>query len=192
MKNAIISCCLIFTMSCKKQNIKAVNLTAVNNVTTQYTTTQTSLNYFDSQKRKNLEPYKLKLSSKKLQNNEYDLSISMELFNAAHFISPNAKRDFKGKFKVVFNATDKFNLLGKLIETPLSVEEYDEHPFTNGTVNWVRENTTYRQKIKLNSTKDFQVKGYIQFTIEPRCTLEKTPFIIKQINGKMKIELLGC
>lgn len=192
MKNVIICYCLIFTISCKKQNIKDTNLTAVNNIASQYTTTQTSLNYFDSKKRKNTEPYKLKLASKKLQNNEYDLSISMELFNNAHFISPNAKRKFKGKFKVVFNTTDKFSLLDKLIETPLSVEEYDEHPFTNGTVNWVRKNTSYRQKIKLNSTKNFQVKGYIQFTIEPRCTLEKIPFIIKHENSEMRIELFGC
>ncbi|WNW02976.1 hypothetical protein RRF68_06145 [Tenacibaculum sp. HL-MS23] len=192
MKNTIICCCLILTISCKKQSVNPVNLIVANNVATQYTTTQTPLNYFDSQKRKNSEPYKLKLASKKLQNNEYDLSISMELFDNAHFISPNAKREFKGKFKVVFNTTDKFSLLGKLIEKPLSVEEYDEHPFTNGTVNWVRKNTTYRQKIKLNSTKNFQIKGYIQFTIEPRCTLEKISFIIKQVNGKMSVELFGC
>ncbi len=192
MKNAIICFCLIFTISCKKQNVKPVNLIAANNVATQYTNTQTSLNYFDSKKSKNSEPYKLKLASKKIKNNEYDVSILMELFNDAHFISPNAKREFKGKFKVVFEDTDKFNLLGKLIETPLSVEEHDPHPFTNGTVNWVRKNTTYRQKIKLNSTKDFETKGYIQFTIEPKCTLEKIPFIIKHSNGKMRVELFMC
>ena len=172
--------------------MKPVNLIAANNVATQYTNTQTSLNYFDSKKSKNSEPYKLKLASKKIKNNEYDVSILMELFNDAHFISPNAKREFKGKFKVVFEDTDKFNLLGKLIETPLSVEEHDPHPFTNGTVNWVRKNTTYRQKIKLNSTKDFETKGYIQFTIEPKCTLEKIPFIIKHSNGKMRVELFMC
>ena len=61
MKNAIICFCLIFTISCKKQNVKPVNLIAANNVASQYTTTQTSLNYFDSQKNKNSEPYKLKL-----------------------------------------------------------------------------------------------------------------------------------
>ncbi|MCT4699017.1 hypothetical protein [Tenacibaculum haliotis] len=192
MKNVIICYCLIFTISCKKQNIKDTNLTAVNNIASQYTTTQTSLNYFDSLKRKNTEPYKLKLASKKLQNNEYDLSISMELFNNAHFISPNAKRKFKGKFKVVFDTTDKFSLLDKLIEIPLSTEEYDEHPFVNGTVNWVRENTVYHQKIKRTNNESFQVKGYIQFTIEPKCTLEKIPFIIKYENSKMRIELFGC
>ncbi len=66
------------------------------------------------------------------------------------------------------------------------------HPFTNGTVNWVRVNTNYKQQLEVATQVDFQVFGYIQFTIEPRCSLEKIPFIIKKENGKLKFELDNC
>ncbi len=138
------------------------------------------------------EPYVLNFKIEKLEQENYELVIEMNLKNGSYYVSPNAKRDFKGKFSLVFDENDKLKLSSKLKETPLSVEEYDPHPFVNGTVNWVRENTSYHQKLKPNTNEDFNVKGHIQFTIEPRCTLEKIPFIIKYHNGEMKIELFGC
>ena len=40
--------------------------------------------------------------------------------------------------------------------------------------------------------EDFDVRGTIQFTIEPRCTLEKIPVIIKRQEGTVKFEVFGC
>ncbi len=190
MKNVLLILCLLFIISCKKEIPNPEILIA--DTETPYKNTQSLLNYFDNQKINSSEPYKLKLGLHKFKKNTYDLSISMELNNGAHFVSPNAKRDFKGKFMISIDETTNFNQIGKLIETPISVEEYDDHPFVNGTVNWVRKNTVYHQKLKRTNKEDFQVKGYIQFTIEPRCTLEKIPFIIKYVNGKMRIELFMC
>lgn len=82
--------------------------------------------------------------------------------------------------------------MGGLIETPPSVEEYDPHPFVNGYVNWVRENTSYQQQIKRLSDGTFVVKGFVQFTIEPRCTLEKIPFFIKYNQSDMRVEVARC
>ena len=186
MKNTLLYFCLIFIIGCKKeiQKPKTARNSAQN--------CQIPLNYFDSVNINSSEPYKLKLNLKSQKSNSYDLSIAMELNNGAHFVSPNAKRDFKGKFKIYFDETTHLKQVGKLIEIPLSVEEYDEHPFVNGTVNWVRENTVYHQKIKRLKNEDFKVDGYIQFTIEPRCTLEKIPFTLKQVNGKMTINSPNC
>ena len=138
------------------------------------------------------EPYELGFTMNKLENNFYDFEVSMVLHNGAHYISPNAVREFKGKFTIKMDDTDKLETIDGLIETPRSVEEIDPHPFTNGTVNWVRENTTYHQKLKPTVDSNFEVKGFIQFTIEPRCTLEKVPFIIKYVGGDMRVELFGC
>lgn len=186
MKNTLLYFCLIFIVSCEKEAPRT--LIASNSVQNY----QNPLNYFDTVKTNSTKPYSLKINLEKQQNDIYSLSISMELDNGAYFVSPNAKRDFKGKFTVYINETTYFNKIGKLIEIPLSEEEYDKHPFVNGTVNWVRENTVYHQKIRRTNTKAFQVKGYIQFTIEPQCTLEKIPFILKQENGKMAIDLINC
>lgn len=136
--------------------------------------------------------YAVKFSSTAQSDELHNLIIDIHLKNGGHFVSPNATRDFKGKFTMIFENTNAFELVGKLNETPLTVEELDLHPFVNGPVNWVRENTTYTQKIKLNTTNTFEAKGHIQFTIEPACTLEKIPFIIKQTDGTLKFEFFGC
>ena len=140
----------------------------------------------------NLEPYVIKFDMKPLQTGVYDLVIDMQLHNDAYFVSPNAKRDFSGKFTVHINDAVQLKILSGLIETPRSVEEYDEHPFVNGFVNWVRVDTKYNQQIQRTTDDDFQVMGYVQFTIEPRCSLEKIPFIIKYKEGKMVAELFQC
>ena len=137
-------------------------------------------------------PYEIKLEINQLQNEVYDFAISMLLNDGSFYVSPNAKRDFKGKFTIIMNDSSTLLPISKLKETPLSIEEFDPHPFVNGKVNWVRENTTYNQKLQRTSEKDFMVFGMIQFTIEPRCTLEKIPFSIKYSDGEMKVQIDGC
>ena len=138
------------------------------------------------------DPYELKLDIHQLKNFTYDLEIMMLLNHDSYFISPNAKREFKGKFTFFVDANNSFTLKNKLIETPLSKEEYDSHPFVNGLVNWVRVNTSYKQKLLITTSEDFEVRGFIQFTIEPRCTLEKIPVIITYKNGVVKFEINNC
>ena len=66
------------------------------------------------------------------------------------------------------------------------------YPFVGGTVNWVRVNTTYRQKIKVKTQEDFDYVGIVQFTIEPRCTMEKVEYIIKSRSGNLYFERFLC
>lgn len=139
-----------------------------------------------------IEPYELKVQMNKVENDIYDLTVLINLNNDAHFVSPNSKRDFKGKFTLVIDENKTIALMSDLIESPLSVEEIDPHPFVNGTINWVRTNTNYRQQLKRKVTTDFIVKGLIQFTIEPRCTLEKIPIIITYKSGKMTVQIDNC
>jgi len=134
-----------------------------------------------------IEPYEIDIQINEVGKNEYQLVIKMELQNGAHFVSPNAKRDFTGKFFMDLGSYEHLAFDGILLETPRSVEEIDPHPFVGGPVNWVRENTTYTQTLKLLSKDDFEVFGRIRFTIEPRCTLEEIPFAISYKNGVAKI-----
>jgi len=138
------------------------------------------------------EPYELKMNMNELGDGVYELELNMLLYNGSHFVSPNAKRDFTGKFTVHLDDNEELVSISDLVETPRSVEEVDLHPFVNGTINWVREDTKYQLKLKRKSEDSFHVKGFIQFTIEPRCTLEKIPIIIKYAAGKMHVELFGC
>lgn len=138
------------------------------------------------------ELYTIILRVDKQNNETYQMDIQMHLKKGSYFVSPNSKRNFSGRFTLEIPQNDKLQPNGAIIETPLSVEEFDSHPFVNGPVNWVRETTNYKQSFDLLSKKDFEVNGYIQFTIEPRCTLEKVPFVISYINGELSIRMNGC
>ena len=140
----------------------------------------------------NDELYDLQIKIETSKNNVHNLVVAIKLHNDSHFISPNAKRDFKGKFYMDFGSYDNLAFDGNIIETPRSVEEFDEHPFTNGLVNWVRVNTIYKQQLNLLSQDDFEVFGRIRFTIEPRCSLEEISFAISFKNGVMKIFSPKC
>ena len=134
------------------------------------------------------EPYDLKIEIEKMENNDYILETSMVLDNGSAFVSPNSKGDFKGKFSIAIKKNDKLILDDNLIETPLSVEEYNSHPFVGGYANWVKVSTTYRQQLHLISQEDFEVSGFVRFVIEPRCTREQIGFTILHHSGEMKVQ----
>ena len=138
------------------------------------------------------EPYNIMIDIETTEKNTTYLVVSMELNNGSHFVSPNAKRHFKGKFYMDLGSYADIDFEGDIIETPLSVEEVDAHPFVNGTINWVRENTTYKQALNIKSKDDFEVFGRIRFTIEPQCTLEEIPFAITYKEGVYKITSPKC
>ena len=128
-----------------------------------------------------------------LGDDTYEFIIHMDLHNGGFYVSPNAKRDFSGKFTLDFANFEHFEPISALDERPLSKEIYDPHPFVDGYVNWVNKDTKYHLKLKRTSDEEFHVGGYIQFTIEPKCTLEKIPIMIKYLEGTMHAEIVtGC
>ncbi len=147
-----------------------------------------SYNYKVSNQPKNSKnPYSILFSLEKTTSNSYTIVTDIHLRRGAHFVSPNSKRDFKGKFKILIPKNNNVVVDHNLIENPRSTEENDPHPFVAGLVNWVRVNTTYKQKLTVTNPNDFTISGAIEFVIEPNCTLEKVPFTIKQYNGELII-----
>lgn len=138
------------------------------------------------------KPYAIDFSLAQQSVTGYTLHVSVSLKDGAHYISPNSRGTYKGKFQLFIAGKQHLAVDRFLIEQPASKEIYDSHPFVNGYVNWVAVDTQYSQQLNVLSTADFNVFGYVQFTIEPRCTLEKIPFIIKQRNGKLVVELDVC
>ena len=125
-------------------------------------------------------------------DNKPSLVISVKLHNDSYFVSPNANRDFKGKFYMNLGSYTHLGFEGDIIEIPRSVEEFDSHPYVNGFVNWVKVNTTYKQPLHIKLQEDFVAYGRVRFTIEPRCTLEEIPFIISYKNGVMTLIESKC
>ena len=139
-------------------------------------------------------PYNMKLRVEQLEDETYQLAIDMILENGAHYISPHSPGNYTGKFLLDIDPGKHIQLDKELTENPRSKEEFDSHPFVNGRVNWVRTNTTYTKKFKINNTENFKVPGLIKFTIEPRCTLEQIPFTLFHKDGKLQVivEAGGC
>ena len=129
--------------------------------------------------------YDLKITIEKTKKETYNLIVLVNLKKESYYVSPNTKRDFKGKFKMNLGSYKDLSFAGKILETPLSKEIIDTHPFINGSVNWVRVKTTYKQALNLKNKNDFEVFGKIKFIIEPQCSLEEIPFTIQYKNGKM-------
>jgi hypothetical protein len=123
----------------------------------------------------------------KQSNDEHVLSIQMNLKKNGYFVSPTESGAFTGKFTIVLTEPQHVQTNGAIMETPLS--KVDEN---HGFVKWVRQNTHYKQSLKVLTKENFEVYGYIQFTIEPRCSLEKIPFILSYVDGKLSVRMDGC
>lgn len=189
MKNVILFFCLFIAISCKIDPSK--NKPNTENVSAQIPESElNSLPIYGPHLPS--EPYELILDVHKLSNGIYDLEIQMLLYNNAYYASPNAKGDLSGKFAFFVKNNDSFILKNNLIETPLSNKKYDSSTNDKGLTSWIGVDTSYKQKLEITTTEDFEINGFIQFTIEPRCTLEKIPVIIKCKNGVVKFEINNC
>ena len=196
MKNILFIFTLSLIFSCKKSIKNENKQLALNTNPTKTINCNiealTNYNPFLSPKNSK-DPYTINFNLVSKKEKLHHLTFLIQLHNGSFFVSPNSKRDFKGKLKLfLINADNKIKAVGNLIEFPLSKEVLDEHPFVNGTVNWIKKDTQYTQKIKSLTTEDFSITGYIQFTIEPKCTLEKIPFILVQKNKKLTLQLDNC
>ncbi len=190
--NRLLVCMLVIaSVGCQQNKQQPLRMLAVNEAIVPEHLRTPVVNYVPINDSKD-EPYKLHLKIDALENNLYDLVVRVNLKKGCYYVSPNSKRDFTGVFKLILKESDQLQKTAQLTETPRSVEEYDPHPYVDGYVNWVRQTTTYNQQLKLKGEDNFKVSGMIQFTIEPRCSLEQIPFIISYENGKMTVEIDHC
>lgn len=188
MNRIVFSCFLLLSFSCSTKSqepAKEIASTEVNLPMNPFETISYKEPYNPH------SPYHLNLNIEKTETDAKQLTLFITLKEDAHFVSPHASKDFKGKFSMTLKENDMLVMTDEIIEIPRSVEEIDTHPFVNGTVNWVRENTLYKQPIKVMTNDDFEITGFIRFTIEPRCSYEEIPFVVSQASGVLTVKLAG-
>lgn len=187
-----IICSLIFLSTACSQT-KTIDNVSTQDVALKTETETTTIPKFNGNPLFISDPYDLELSIEKTENNTYQLVTNIILKNDSYFVSPHSKVAYKGRFSSKLQQNKNLDMIDTIIETPRSVEEIDPHPFVNGPVNWVRQNTIYKQPLEINSETDFEVSGLIQFTIEPRCSMEKIGYTISYKSGEMTVKVLqGC
>lgn len=140
----------------------------------------------------NSEPYTIQFEIIESSNGQAVLVIDLKLAEGSHYVSPYSSDRFSGRFGVDFAKDAELALDGSFTETPRSFEMYDPHPFVKAMVNWVRVDTRYEYPLKINANGDFETVGMVRFTIEPRCTFEQIPFVIKRKAGKLTIDRNAC
>ncbi|WP_442266531.1 hypothetical protein ACSIGC_02125 [Tenacibaculum sp. ZS6-P6] len=193
VKYIILGFTLLFTISCKKENKvekKQDNTIAETVKTNNYISPYDSFVYDFS---KNINLYELTMKTFQIDKDKHSFEIDIKLIQGAFFVSPKSKGDFKGKFRVEISDNKHIAIEKGITESPLSKEVFDSHPFVNGYVNWVKENTIYNKNYKIKTPREnFTVTGVIKFVIEPRCTLEEIPFIIVHERGELRVRRDDC
>lgn len=122
----------------------------------------------------------------KSSSDTYTLAIALELEGENFVISPFSKDGVYGPFEISLTENRHLTATGKLQEIPLSIEEHD--PIINQPVRFIRQNTTFKQKLKLTSKHDFEVSGRVWFVLEPSCIPYEVDFQIYYSDGKMIIK----
>lgn len=133
-----------------------------------------------------VKPFDIDVQIDKRGNDQYDLIVTIELENGNYVISPYSEDETYGHFEISLAETSNFILLDQLLEVPNSVEEYD--PVLKRQVKFVRETTSYTQRIRLASQDNFVVSGLIEFVLEPSCVPYDVEFVITYHSEAMNVK----
>lgn len=129
--------------------------------------------------------FEINFQMDKADDDWYSLSTTIELEKGDFVISPFSKDSVYGHFEISFADSSNIIFDDLLLEIPKSIEEYD--PIIEASVNFVRQNTTYKKKLKATGKDDFEVFGMIEFVHEPRCIPYDVEFKITYNAGKMEV-----
>ena len=187
MKNIITLFFLSLTVACTEKE----STTSIEPTTPVLNVSMYDSPFIDAEVARN-NPYELAYAVEKIGENQYSLITTMKLFGGSFYVSPHSTGDFKGKFRIEVAPNDNLKMGDDFIEIPRSKEVIDRHPFVNGPVNWVKEDTRYEHPLTVKSQADFDIGGKIIFTIEPKCTLEQIPLMFKYRSGVLTVEKWKC
>jgi hypothetical protein len=130
------------------------------------------------------EPYEIDFKLNQTKDKSYSLAVSLMLNNGSYLMS-NESKNQKGHFRINYSENDFIFANDHLLEEPKSKKE--QNVWGPDTVQVIRENTIIKQQIFLKSDEDFEVSGYVQFVIEPKCTMEMIPFNLEKSNGGFRV-----
>lgn len=136
-------------------------------------------------------PYLVNIEIEKDMAGDFYLVSTIDFVDSAYVASPFSSKNFTGKFKADFKENKHASLHETLTATPKPMPKFSKYG-TNEVDDWIREKTTFRQRIVLSKDVDFEIEGRLSFTIEPRCSFELVPFIIAYKNGRMTVKPGGC
>lgn len=133
--------------------------------------------------------YRISFEIDKQKNSSCHLYISVELFDGAYFMSPISNIPSSDSFSVDIEKNDFIKIDSLLTVLPPSAPEYDS--LYNKNIYLVKEKTTFKWSLSLQTESDFEVSGSIQFRIYPKSSIETVNYIISQQSGTLNIYRKG-
>ena len=107
------------------------------------------------------DPVQWDFSQKKLSNNEIELQLKATIDYPWHMYSQDVE-DPMIATKITFSNSNNFEIIGKTIEGE-SIEEFD--PTQEMVLKYFEQEAIFSQKIKVTSSKDFNIDGDIYFMV---------------------------
>ena len=107
------------------------------------------------------DPVQWDFSQKKLSNNEIELQLKATIDYPWHMYSQDID-DPMIATKITFSNSNNFEIIGKTIEGE-SIEEFD--PTQEMVLKYFEQEVIFSQKIKVTSSKDFNIDGDIYFMV---------------------------
>ena len=107
------------------------------------------------------DPVQWDFSQKKLSNNEIELQLKATIDYPWHMYSQDVE-DLMIATKINFSNSNNFEIIGKTIEGE-SIEEFD--PTQEMVLKYFEQEAIFSQKIKVTSSKDFNIDGDIYFMV---------------------------
>ena len=107
------------------------------------------------------DPVQWDFSQKKLSNNEIELQLKATIDYPWHMYSQDID-DPMIATKITFSNSNNFEIIGKTIEGE-SIEEFD--PTQEMVLKFFEQEAIFSQKIKVTSSKDFNIDGDIYFMV---------------------------
>lgn len=129
---------------------------------------------------------RVNLNIQKLNENEFNFQIEMQLFGESWIVSPLEEEYPYGCMQIEFDENEKLKLIDAISEKP-------ESKFLSDS-NWdkpyrvISDKIVLEQKLKINSEEDIMVKGNIFFVLEPICNPYQIDFALIYESGNLLVE----
>ncbi|MFK8037379.1 MAG: hypothetical protein AB8B74_03765 [Crocinitomicaceae bacterium] len=125
-------------------------------------------------------------SINKTDDSTIDFNVHLTFGRGCWVVSPLSKNYPYGNMVISIDESEYLTLEESIVEHPKSVLEYDT--ILRQEINFIRENTIFSQKIKLNNLLDFDVSGRVWFILEPICTPYEVKYTISNRAGKLTVK----
>ncbi len=130
-------------------------------------------------------PFEIRFDTQKDEMGQAFLSFTIDLDSGKYYVSPHSG-GFHQRLIFSLEETDSLFLLGDLVEYPKTYNDYDSLSDKEGR--FVREKTTFLQRMTVSSQNNFKVSGLIWLGMLPGEQPFEINFILSQQSGKLEIE----